>query len=107
MEFWRKRSFLQFAQKARKIENCPVVCEVTEDGMLAKCLKEIEQLKKQLSEKKSNETQEDGDRQKLKALFAQVGKDACLIGRPAHFRNLYFEFGRCKVEQNEHMAYGF
>ncbi|PAV88835.1 hypothetical protein WR25_06285 [Diploscapter pachys] len=65
-------STLRFAQKARKIENCPVVCEVTEDGMLAKCLKEIEQLKKQLSEKKNSETQEDGDRQKLKALFAQI-----------------------------------
>ncbi|ETN68728.1 hypothetical protein NECAME_15654 [Necator americanus] len=50
---------LKFARQAKKIVTRPVVNEVTDDGVLAKCLKEIEFLKQELEKTKKENNQEE------------------------------------------------
>ncbi|KAK6748311.1 hypothetical protein RB195_001123 [Necator americanus] len=52
-------STLKFARQAKKIVTRPVVNEVTDDGVLAKCLKEIEFLKQELEKTKKENNQEE------------------------------------------------
>ncbi|EYC31497.1 hypothetical protein Y032_0004g2187 [Ancylostoma ceylanicum] len=60
-------STLKFAKLAKKIVTRPVVNEVSDDGVLAKCLREIESLKQELEKtKKENDEEERSREQKLK-----------------------------------------
>ncbi|KIH52164.1 kinesin motor domain protein [Ancylostoma duodenale] len=60
-------STLKFAKLAKKIVTRPVVNEVSDDGVLAKCLREIESLKQELEKtKKENDEEERSREQKVK-----------------------------------------
>uniref|UniRef100_A0A1I7X7K7 Kinesin motor domain-containing protein n=1 Tax=Heterorhabditis bacteriophora TaxID=37862 RepID=A0A1I7X7K7_HETBA len=63
----------KFAKQVKRVKTRPVVNKASDDGVLSKCLLEIEHLKKQLAEKKSGELEREQDqRRKLAELMKSI-----------------------------------